>query len=123
MIKIANKIDYMNTIQKEIYDNAVVHGFWCTPTDYNFMMMKLALMVTEIAELMETFRKAEELCKSDKNILLLYDRYMTNLEEELADIVIRAMDFAEHYKINLMSSIIAKHEYNKSRPFLHGKQS
>lgn len=40
---------------------------------------------------------------------------------ELADIVIWCCDMADYYGIDLEAAIIQKHEYNKSRPYKHGK--
>lgn len=39
---------------------------------------------------------------------------------ELADIVIRAMDIAEFYGIDLGRAILEKMEYNQARPYKHG---
>jgi hypothetical protein len=39
---------------------------------------------------------------------------------ELADVIIRIMDAAEHDKVDLWSLIVEKHLYNKTRPFMHG---
>lgn len=41
---------------------------------------------------------------------------------EFADVVIRVMDFCRQYELPLSGAIIAKHEFNKTRPFLHGKK-
>ena len=44
----------------------------------------------------------------------------SNLEEELADAVIRIMDYAFGKDLDI-GAILAKLEYNKSREFMHGK--
>ena len=41
---------------------------------------------------------------------------------ELADVVIRCFDMADYYGINLEAAIIEKMEFNKTRPYKHGKQ-
>ena len=41
--------------------------------------------------------------------------------DELADIVIRTLDTAEFYGIDIDWHVRAKMEYNKTRPYLHGK--
>ena len=41
---------------------------------------------------------------------------------ELADVVIRCFDMAYAFGIDLESAILLKHEFNKSRPYLHGKK-
>lgn len=42
--------------------------------------------------------------------------------EELADIVIRVMDIAERFKIDLYQTMWQKHERNLARPKKHGKR-
>lgn len=41
-------------------------------------------------------------------------------DSELADIVIRVMDLAEHLGIDLERAIQEKHEFNQTRPMRHG---
>ena len=41
---------------------------------------------------------------------------------ELADIVIRCFDMADAFGIDLEAAILEKHEFNKTRPYLHGKK-
>jgi NTP pyrophosphatase (non-canonical NTP hydrolase) len=43
------------------------------------------------------------------------------VEEELADVVIRIMDYAFGHDFDVAGAILAKIEYNKSREFMHGK--
>ena len=45
----------------------------------------------------------------------------SSLEEELADTVIRIMDYAFGNDLDIAGAIIAKIEYNKSREYMHGK--
>ena len=45
----------------------------------------------------------------------------SNLEEELADAVIRIMDYAFGKDLDVAGAIVAKMEYNESREFMHGK--
>jgi len=42
---------------------------------------------------------------------------------ELADAVIRIMDYCEFVGIDLEQAIQLKHEYNKTRPYRHGNKS
>ena len=41
---------------------------------------------------------------------------------ELADVVIRCFDMADYYGIDLEEAILEKHEFNKTRPYKHGKK-
>lgn len=45
---------------------------------------------------------------------------MTCAEEELADVIIRAMGIAETFGIDIESAVSRKHEFNMSRPMKHG---
>jgi NTP pyrophosphatase (non-canonical NTP hydrolase) len=44
----------------------------------------------------------------------------TELEAELADVVLRTMNYAESKGLRLAEAIVAKSEYNNKRPFKHG---
>jgi len=63
-------------------------------------------------------------CTISTKIIFEADRYTMNKPEgiptELADIVIRVMDYCGHEGIDLEKAILEKHEYNKTRPFKHG---
>jgi NTP pyrophosphatase (non-canonical NTP hydrolase) len=43
------------------------------------------------------------------------------LEEELADIIIRCLDTAHTFNLDIGRAILDKCEYNKTRPWMHGK--
>lgn len=69
----------------------------------------------EVNEAWESFRKNIHDAPSEK--LPMY----TNLEEELADIIIRVADLAGARKLNLASAVVAKMKYNEGREHMHGK--
>lgn len=70
----------------------------------------------EISELHEAHRKRNLFYPCDKGIQL------TCLEEELADIMIRIMDFASYMGVDLENAISVKHEFNKTRSYRHGNK-
>lgn len=74
--------------------------------------LRLMLMVSELSELLEGVRKN---VGPDSHI-----PEFTNEEAELADTVIRAMNYATERKLRLAEAIIAKQNYNRTRPFRHG---
>lgn len=39
---------------------------------------------------------------------------------ELADVIIRVLDYCAHAGIDIENVLEVKHEYNKSRPYRHG---
>ena len=99
-----------NKLAKQVYTNAVNHGFWKeTPNDGE----RMALIHAEIIEALEALREGNP---SSSKIM-----EFSNLEEELADAVIRIMDYAFGKDLDIAGAILAKIEYNKSREYMHGK--
>jgi NTP pyrophosphatase (non-canonical NTP hydrolase) len=117
-----NKSD-RQTIQRvalEMYAVAARHGFHNVdgPTiTTERAAMFCANLHGEVSELWEATRrgKLSELCDKECGL--------TCAEEELADIVIRAMDLAVALKIDIGLAMSKKTEYNRSRPFMHGKKA
>jgi NTP pyrophosphatase (non-canonical NTP hydrolase) len=77
----------------------------------------LALIMTEAAEAIESVRKNLN-WSEDKDHHL---PHRTNLETELADIMIRCLDLAGGLNIDIGQVVWEKLEYNSTRPYLHGK--
>jgi NTP pyrophosphatase (non-canonical NTP hydrolase) len=46
--------------------------------------------------------------------------YYTSEEEELADVVLRVMDYAASNNLRIAEAMLAKMTYNSTRPFRHG---
>jgi len=90
-------------LQKIVHKIAKEKGFW--EEDRNNAEL-IALMHSELSEALEAMRT---------------DNWAM-IAEELADVVIRVMDFCEARGINLEEEIINKLEYNKQRPYKHGKK-
>lgn len=90
---------------------AVEKGFWDDqPRNKG---EQIALMHSELSELLEGIRKPgpDEHCPR-----------FTKEEVELADLLIRAFDYAGGYDLRLLEAIFAKLRYNETRPHKHGKQ-
>lgn len=98
-------------MQNRVSDDNYDKGFWDGPQN---KPEKLMLMVTELAEACEGLRHGDPQSTKIPGF--------SNVEEELADCVIRILDFCGHYQLQLGPAIIAKLEYNRSRPHKHGKQ-
>lgn len=84
-------------------------GFW----DEDNTGEKFALMHSELSEGLEADRKD---LPSDKI------EGFTGVEEELADCVIRILDFAGYHGLRLGEALFAKLQYNLDRPYMHGKR-
>jgi len=103
-------IDSCQEIQEAIHNNAVEKGFWKN-SGKEFDGVKIALMHSELSEAFEAVRNGNK--KSEKVPQISY------LEEELADTVIRIMDFAEARGLNLGVAIVLKHRFNCKRLYMH----
>lgn len=106
---------------QQAHDNAVQHGFWDDVEEMSFLdpgdedtrkqyinrviSSCLMLITSELAEAQQELRHGHE------------DKFVV----ELADAVIRTADLAGFMKIDLENAIIKKMEYNKNRPYRHGK--
>lgn len=99
------------TVAEDVHSNSVEHGFW--PNGQRNFGEAIALVMSELGEAMEAHRK--------KAMAEHIDGFC-GVEEELADAVIRIMDLAVGLGIDLGGALLAKHEYNKSRPHKHGKE-
>jgi NTP pyrophosphatase (non-canonical NTP hydrolase) len=82
-------------------------------TDRGFIdqnaLQKCLLLGEEIGELFKAVRKMESISIDKKNSKI------TNVEEELADILIYICSIANRYEIDLESAFRAKEEVNKKR--------
>lgn len=98
--------------QAEVHTVARTKGFYDKPkTDLESIM----LMVSELAEAAEEIRKT--------TVLIYYNLGKPEgLAIELADCVIRILDYCESKHIDLEYCMKIKNKYNKTRPYMHGKK-
>lgn len=105
-------------LMRESYANAERHGFW--DEEKEVTGTKFMLMVCELAEAFEEYRNNKPYTE------IYYNATKPDKPEgipiEMADTVIRIFDYCERHKIDLLSAIILKMNYNSMRPHLHGKK-
>lgn len=77
------------------------------PLNTSLPSEKLMLIVTEVAEVQEALR----------------DEDSAQEAEELADVLIRVLDYAAWRGISLDAEVNAKVEKNRQRPYLHGRKA
>lgn len=114
MVEELDDLDFIysfNQKSNEIHSIAKDKGFWNEPKNQAEM---IALIHSELSEALEGLRKGNP---PDDHI-----PDFSSVEAELADVVIRVLDMAAGFDYNVAEAIIAKVEYNASRPYKHGKQ-
>ena len=104
--------DYgLDVLSAILHETAIEKGFWNNPKNFDVFGNKLALVHSEVTEVLEAIRKN----KGSEEIV-----------EEMVDILIRTLDlyasmrnggFVEH---SLDEILFKKMEINKARPALHG---
>lgn len=119
-------VDLIEQFAKEVNEYSKKQGFWahetlaCPGCGYEIDnpsvdAEKVALMHSELSELLERLRVEPEARD-------VHCPEFTNFEIELADEVIRVLEFAHHHAARIGSALLAKAEYNRSRPPKHGKR-
>ena len=108
-------------LERMVHKNAVDHGWHNERPDPNDKRAILneegnafALIHGEVTEAHEAMRHGNGPSEHIPEF--------SGVEEELADVVIRCMDWAAERNYRLAEAIVAKHEFNKTRPYRHGNK-
>lgn len=111
-------------VGQRIHTQCVEKGFWPEDKAQRNLGEALFLVTTEMAEWLEWVRKGEGTAQSTNlwKVETLGSASFTNEEEEAADTLIRLLDLCGGRGLRLGEAVIAKMEYNASRPYKHGKE-
>ena len=93
---------YFERMQHDVHELAIEKGWHDEPREDGTMV---ALIHSEVSEALEELRKGSP---------------GTKVAEELADVVIRIMDYAQSRKLDVGAAIVCKHLKNRDRPHRHG---
>lgn len=115
----AVKVD-IETLQQDAHDVACAKGFWREDCGHHTNGTKLALIHTEVSEVLEAVRFAPE--PRDLSVGPRSNKIpqFSEAEEELADVLLRVLDFARARHMRLFEAAQAKLDYNRTRPIMHG---
>ena len=101
----------MRYMAEQAHNTAKEHGFWDQPIAEDNYFRTLILIHSEISEAVEVLRKGGS-----------WGEQIVPFSNELADIVIRVGDLAKRMNIDLGAAVIAKMEFNRTRPHKHEKE-
>ena len=105
----------ITSLSQGVHRDNVEKGFYDTPKEeVDRLSAFVANVHGETSELWEAVRKGTLREPCDKNCGL------TNMEEEMADIIIRVLDTAGFFGLDIGEAIRKKLEYNRTRPRRHG---
>ena len=115
--EVLSHLDSIAAIAEQCYRTSVEHGFW--PPEGRNKAEMMMLEVSEIAERLEAIRKPDQ-ADHIARFTPPGEPYYTQEEEEWADLIIRALDYAHGHNLRF-SALFAKMKFNEGRPHKHGK--
>jgi NTP pyrophosphatase (non-canonical NTP hydrolase) len=100
----------LNDLAQAIYANATDKGFHegDDPDCPYQLLARCALITSEVSEIVEEARLPE----------VDWDK----VNEEIADVIIRALDLAHSLHLDIGAAVVAKMKKNEARPYKHGKR-
>jgi NTP pyrophosphatase (non-canonical NTP hydrolase) len=118
----------MNGLRDEIGRINESKGFHEMPMELGTMLM---LITSELGEALEAQRHGKQapypikemVCETPEEFVETFQRdFKDTVEDELADALIRILDTAYRLNIDIEGHVRAKLNYNRTRPYKHGKK-
>lgn len=106
----------IRSLCRDAFENSRAHGFWAPSDGAEKIPEKLCLIHSEVSEALEDYRAG----LNPKHIGMSGEKPI-GFPSELADTVIRIADLCGALGIDLDEAIRLKMQYNRTRPFKHGK--
>ena len=99
----------LNEWARDIHQNAVEHGWWDEPRSFGDIV---ALCHSELPEALEEYRNG----RLPTEVYAGNNGKPEGIPIELADVIIRVLDYCGYAGIDIDAAISQKHEYNRTRP-------
>lgn len=126
--EVENAFHTLNALRDAAYENAVAHGFHNRPQTVGEAM---ALIHSEVTEAFEAYREGGSLSAHLYNMAGDMETTISasssgrlykpiGVVSELADIIIRVLDFSGKHNIDIERAVKEKMTFNITRPHMHG---
>lgn len=120
----------LNDLRDAAHENACDKGWWTGKEERQFTEI-IALLHSEVSEALEAYRShgpREEWFRNvaPEDMVPYTEDYAARgykpegVPSELADIIIRVLDVAGAYDIDIERAVRMKMAYNRTRPYRHG---
>lgn len=126
--------DFIYALAEEFHLNAKDHGFWDEGIESRNKGELVSLMHSELSEALEAIRFSQKktITPNSEDVVeigsdgefVLMDKHCPKFSNEVIEFaaaIIRILDYCVAFDLPIADAIIAKHEFNITRPHKHNK--